>query len=728
MLTTFTRKLSVSLLGAALISTVSLAQNSIRPYTQVYSENLKGGCAMFGNTSMHIIDNNQVNLVKMNENSDPNNTSGGVGFTQWGNDNQNMQFVRIDNSTAGIYNASSSDLILPAGTNTIKFARLYWGGRILASAITTTADTLRKVKIRKGNSGNYFDITAPSLNVDLFNVTTTERIYQAYVDVTSYINNNGAGTYTVANIPATPGVVGGGGNYAGWCIVVAYENTTLNYNSVRVYDGYSQIFNSGAGPVTQTVTLTGLNVPNNPLLNNEAIMQTMAWEGDGNLGSSASNPSGDYIRINGTAVSNAANPVTNFWNGTITRNGNFVTTKNPNYSNQMGIDIDEINVGTGYGIQPNATSVQVQFGTEADQYFPSVFTFSIRMKEPLVSLNKTVSDASGNGFVESNEILTYTLSGNNPGPGAAYNTVITDSLPINVTFITGSLEVVNAAGVTAGFKTDAVDADAAFFATAPNGRRYIKFFIGEGATGSQGGILPAGATGDFTLRFKVRANQIPGTIINTARLNASSQAGENFTDDGTAVIGEQGGPVPVKLFSFTATRSGNNAQLRWITEVEINSSHFIVQRSNDAVNFSDRGKLDAQGNSTGRISYAFNDPLNSQSPIVYYRLKMVDLDGTYAYSKIVAIKLNGKADDQMFSVFPNPTVDHVKVLLNTVKDADAVIRVLSSDGRTLLNKTYGLQKGDNILVLREIAALPAGQYLLEVNMPEGKFIKKIIRN
>ena len=71
-----------------------------------------------------------------------------------------MQFVKIDNSTTGIYNASSSDLILPAGVNTIKFARLYWGGRILASAMTTTPDTLRKLKIRKGNSGNYFDILA----------------------------------------------------------------------------------------------------------------------------------------------------------------------------------------------------------------------------------------------------------------------------------------------------------------------------------------------------------------------------------------------------------------------------------------------------------------------------------------------------------------------------------------------------------------------------------------
>lgn len=728
MLTNFTRKVTAVALASGLIAFSASAQNSIRPYTQVYSENLKGGCAMFGNTSMHIIDNNAVNLVKMNENSNPNNGQGGLGFTQYGNDNQNMQFVKIDNSTTGIYNASSSDLILPAGVNTIKFARLYWGGRILASAMTTTPDTLRKLKIRKGNSGNYFDILAPSSNVDMFNVTTTERIYQAYVDVTNFINNNGAGTYTVANIPATVGAVSGGGRYAGWSLVVAYENPTLNYNSVRVYDGYSQIFNSGAGPVTQSVTLTGLNVPNNVLAADEAVMQTMAWEGDGNLGSSTSNPLGDYIRINNVAVSNAVNPVTNFWNGTISKNGAFVTTKNPNYSNQMGIDIDEISVGTGYGIQPNATSVVVQFGTEADQYFPSVFSFCIRMKEPLASLEKSVSDASGNGYAEANEILTYTLSGSNPGPGAAYNTVIVDSLPLNVTYVAGSLEVVNAAGVTAGFQTDAADTDAAFFGTAPNGRKYVKFFIGNGATGTTGGILPAGTDGDFSLRFKVKAGAIPGTIINTARLVVNSQAGDNFTDDGTAVIGEAGGPVPVKLLSFTANKTGNNTLVKWTTEIEINSDYFEVQRSEDGLNFINRGKVYGQGNSTVRNNYSYSDPLNSQAPIVYYRLKMVDKDGTYAYSKIVAIKLNGTLNDDAFSVYPNPFVNNIKLMVNTSADGLARIRVISFDGKEMMNKTVGIQKGNNIIVLSEFGNMSSGSYILELTTSDGRYTRKIVKN
>jgi uncharacterized repeat protein (TIGR01451 family) len=729
MLTKFTQKAIAATAVLAVSGLSVMAQNSIRSYSLIYSENLKGGCAMIGNTSMHILRNNgSVNTTQMNEISNANNGQGGVGYTQYGNDQSNMQFARIDNATTGIYNATSADLILPAGNNTIKYARLYWGGRILTSALNTAADTLQRVKIRKGNSGNYFNVIAPASNVDFFNVTATERIYQSYVDVTAFINSNGAGTYTVANVPSTAGSVGNGGRFAGWCLVVAYENQTLNYNSVRIYDGYAQIFDNGTTTVSQTVDLTGLNVPNNPLTADEAVMQTMAWEGDGNLGATASNPLGDYLEVNSTAVSNTANIATNFWNGSITKNGAYVTTKNPNYSNQMGIDIDEVSVGVGYNIQPNATSVQVKFGTEADQYFPSVFTFAIRMKEPVISLDKAVSDANNNGFVDANEILTYTISGTNQGPGAAYNVAIVDSLPLNVAYVDGSLEVVNAAGVTAGFKTDAQDGDEAFVGVAGNGRKYVKFFIGNGATGSSGGTLPFGANGSYTLRLKVKAGAIPGSVVNTARILATSQAGESFTDDGTAVIGEAGGPVPVKLFSFAVMKSNNNGLVKWVTDIEENSDFFQIERSDDGIHFASRGKVTAQGNSNTRHTYDYTDALNSRSSIVYYRLKMVDKDGKYSYSKIVALKLDGSLKLSDFSVYPNPFVSDVKINLNTTINETATIRVLSLDGKAMMTRTALLQTGDNILVIKDLNALARGTYVLEVITESNKYVQKLIKN
>jgi hypothetical protein len=119
-------------------------------------------------------------------------------------------------------------------------------------------------------------------------------------------------------------------------------------------------------------------------------MGVVVWEGDANL-------PGDFLMINGYLFFNGTNPPFNLWNGTITDNGIHVTSKNPNYTNQMGIDIDQFDVGTGYGIAPNATSVTLQFGTTADKYFPGVFTFTVKMKATgplpvtLSSFNATLS-------------------------------------------------------------------------------------------------------------------------------------------------------------------------------------------------------------------------------------------------------------------------------------------------------------------------------------------------
>ena len=86
----------IILQGIILLVATTVSAQFIRPYSQVFSQNIKGSTAIFGNTSMQIVDNSVANLVKMNETGDPNNTAGGIGFSQYGNDNQNMQPVITD--------------------------------------------------------------------------------------------------------------------------------------------------------------------------------------------------------------------------------------------------------------------------------------------------------------------------------------------------------------------------------------------------------------------------------------------------------------------------------------------------------------------------------------------------------------------------------------------------------------------------------------------------------
>jgi uncharacterized repeat protein (TIGR01451 family) len=459
----FIPKIGLTLLFISFCTISAIGQASVRAFGIAYSANLKGSTTLLGNTSMAIRrGNSNINTTKMNETSDASNGQGGLGFSQYGNNDENMQFVDIDN-VSGTRNSSSADLILPAGQNTIKFARLYWGGRINNSVVTGAPDTLRKIKIRKGTTGNYSLLTTTSANVitksDNAGLSNQSTIYESFLDITSFVNSNGAGTYTVADLPLSPGE-SNGGQYGAWAIAIAYENLSFPYNSIRIYDGFAEVYNSGSTS-SLILTLSGLNIPSTPLAADEAVMGSVSWEGDADLAATSGNPLGDYIQVNGVTVSNAVNPATNFWNGSISKNGSFVTTKNPNYSNQMGIDIDEVNVGTGYNIQPNATSVNIKFGTEADQYFPSIFTFTVRVKEPTITLTKSVTDANSSGYIDANEELTYTLTGSNQGTGSSYNTYIVDTLPGNVTYVPNSLQIITSPGSISGIKTDAADTDQA---------------------------------------------------------------------------------------------------------------------------------------------------------------------------------------------------------------------------------------------------------------------------
>jgi len=729
MSTKFTSKAIALLILLAYTATVTKAQSPITSYTQVYSANLKGGTAVLGNTSMNII-NNGTGLVRtnrMNDISDPNNGVGGVGYTQYGNDNDNMQFADID-GIAATGNSTSADLILPAGTNTIKFARLYWGGRILNSAIANVPDTLRKVKIRKGNN-TYSNVLAAATSVDQFAIAgTSETVYQAYSDITAFVQSSGAGTFTVADVPATAGSTANGGRFAGWSIVVAYENPASLLNSVRIYHGYYQVFTSSNGPASVSVTLNDLNVPNNSLSAGDATMSVMGWEGDGNLGATNSNPEGDFVKVNNVVVSNAVNMGTNFWNGSISNNGTYVTTKNPSYSNQMGIDIDQVNVGTGYGILPNANSVTLTFGTEADQYFPSYFAFTLRSKDPLVTINKTVADANGSGQVESGEILTYTLTGTNVGPGQAHNVYVVDSLPLNVSYVPNSMEVVSALGATLGIQTDAMDATDKSFKGINGGREYVKFFLGTGATNLAGGVMNVGDT--YTVKFKAQSQVIPGSITNTATSYAYSVVGDLFTDASTALIGPAGAPLSVKLLSFNATLNSNKTKsvLDWLTESELNNDHFEVERSDDGVNFKTIATVAGNGTTANTHNYSYTDNLTPGAAIIYYRLKVVDVNNKFSYSKTVLVRLNGAFGSAAINVYPNPFVSDVKVFIKSTKTVPAVIKIVAANGTEVNVKKVTVESGSNIIILSDIATLPKGVYMIEVISENDKFSKTIFKN
>ena len=853
----------------------------IRSYTSIFSQNIHGGTTIFGNTSMQIIDNSVANIQKMNESGNPNNGIGGIGFSQFGNDEENMQPVITDfqipvlslinssenwnyrnsstdlgigwqtnivsspnwvNSngsfgyginhntsiphaitnyfhkqvilnTPALYNtvdfsvsyddgaviyvngvevkrlnmplgiidfntfanntnfsvwenfsipsiyfhsgentiaveihqvtansntcffdmklsatpvytsnSSSANLELPAGTNSIKFARLYWGGKIPNATLITYPDTLKKIKIRKGTSGPYTNLVS-NYNADVIAVNGTTSAYQSYTDVTNFLQNNSVGPYTIAEVPMIEGSASYGGNYAGWCIVIAFENNSLPLNSVRLFDGFSEVYNNGNFG-TQIVTISGLNLPNNPLSTEDAKLSVMAWEGDANISSSTTNPQGDYVKINGIAVSNTTNPATNFFNGSISKNGSFVNAKNCDFTNQMGIDIDEINIGTGYGILPNAANLQLEFGTDADKFLLGVFGFTVKMKNPLISINKSVIDANSDGILQNNEELTYNLSGLNAGPGTSYKTMLVDTLPSNVTYVPNSLVIINAPGITNPIiQTDTIGDDFTFVGT-NMGKTYIKFFIGTHATFYEGGFLDSGS--NYQVKFKVRVNNDVEIVRNKANIFAQTINGESISAESTVSFGSTGGPLTVKLLSFSGMIKSRVPKLFWTTENEVNNDYFDVERSEDGILFYKRGTVKSNGNNTLTQHYQFDDNLCNKSSVIFYRLKIVDLHGKFLYSHIIALQLKEVAND-ILSVYPNPFINTIKISITVEEDTHAQLRILSFDGKEMIVRRVFFKKGTNIFNANELQYLASGNYILEIYAGLEKYTEKILK-
>jgi hypothetical protein len=99
------------------------------------------------------------------------------------------------------------------------------------------------------------------------------------------------------------------------------------------------------------------------------------------------------------------------------------------------------------------------------------------------------------------------------------------------------------------------------------------------------------------------------------------------------IIELNGSSLPVKLLSWTATKSGKSVLLKWSVE-ESEFSHYEVEKSSDGATFTKFATV-----SGGQKNYSLYDLFPYS--ITYYRLKMVDLDGTYSYSKVISIKMNG---------------------------------------------------------------------------------------
>ena len=187
--------------------------------------------------------------------------------------------------------------------------------------------------------------------------------------------------------------------------------------------------------------------------------------------------------------------------------------------------------------------------------------------------------------------------------------------------------------------------------------------------------------------------------------------------------------LPVKLISFTGTLNGSTTNLNWVTESIQNFSHFEVERSTDGVNFTSIVNKNATGDLSSRATYVYGDNMTSfgANYAVYYRLKMIDLDGKFSYSNIILIRKDGKAITDI-RVIPNPLIKGsiATIRFEASERATVNLNVLDMSGRTVLRQQNNVEQGTNSVPLNNFTTLQPGTYILQmndgVNVQTTKFI------
>jgi Secretion system C-terminal sorting domain/N-terminal domain of BNR-repeat neuraminidase len=169
-------------------------------------------------------------------------------------------------------------------------------------------------------------------------------------------------------------------------------------------------------------------------------------------------------------------------------------------------------------------------------------------------------------------------------------------------------------------------------------------------------------------------------------------------------------PLPIEIISFEVENQDCSNLVKWSTASEVNSDYFVIERSYDALNWTEIGTVDAAGNSISQLDYLFRDSDLELNGTIYYRLSQFDFDGSrsdigmqivsvYCWENIAPL------------IYPNPASESLFVESNQI----GIATLTDLNGRVLL--TIELENGLTSIPVSELAR---GTYLIDIQLSNGK--------
>ncbi|WP_394767505.1 right-handed parallel beta-helix repeat-containing protein [Ferruginibacter sp.] len=212
------------------------------------------------------------------------------------------------------------------------------------------------------------------------------------------------------------------------------------------------------------------------------------------------------------------------------------------------------------------------------------------------------------------------------------------------------------------------------------------------------------STGKYTFQFKV---------INS--VGDSAVAMVNVTETGL---------LPVTLIDFSAKNNNDKIDLQWQIASEINASHYTIERSGDYQHFESIGQLAANDLANIQVNYNFLDnfPLKGNN---FYRLVMIDKDGTFSYSKTISVEVKNVPSFTLFNMELSTGNSNLKINLTTNYQQKIQLVLADVTGRIIYTNQLQLQKGFNAID-KKIPAINTGVYYAKLFTEQLTVTKPIL--
>ncbi|WP_192820840.1 T9SS type A sorting domain-containing protein [Rufibacter sp. LB8] len=238
--------------------------------------------------------------------------------------------------------------------------------------------------------------------------------------------------------------------------------------------------------------------------------------------------------------------------------------------------------------------------------------------------------------------------------------------------------------------------------------------------------VPAGweiVRGQGTKSVTLLASEQPGEV--KVEENGQTRAGAMMVESYSLPPAT----LPVTFTSFTATAQENQVKLAWATASEKDNKEFVLERSQDAKNYNAVGTVAGNGTKTTPTAYATADA-NAPAGLVYYRLKQVDFNGDYEYSKVISVKALGKKASTLAvsNVYPNPFQQELTIKVELSADAQVTVSFLNLAGQEVFTQKVKATAGTNTSQINGLDTLTNGIYFLKISAGNQTSVQRVVKN